>query len=614
MPQSIFSIYINDFLRGRMRTVTLALVVLVALGLTEGFGILMLIPMLGLLGDGLGEDIESQTIPFFAETLESLGFNLSLPVVLTVFVGLVSLRAILIRGHNLLIAGIQHQYVTDWRNRCYRVITATSWHFFSRVKTSDLIQVLTGDLTRVGQGTHYLIRLTSTGLIALVYVILAFSLSAILSTISLVCAIILLLMLAHQNKKARLAGEFLTKNQNQFFAAASEHLQGMKVVKSYTAEDKHISLFNEITRRIQAQIMNFVRYQAVTKMFFDIGAVVVLSILLLVGVYGVRTPLVELLLLIFIYARILPKISDMYQSYQQIIHMLPAFNAANQLYRRCQEAKEPVGAISVPISPPNAEIRFEAVTFGYEKGDKPAVKAVCLTIPAKKTTAIVGASGSGKSTLADLLMGLVVPDQGQILVDGQRLDEHVLRNWRQLIGYVPQETFLFHDTIRANLVWSNPSVDEQALWTALKRAAADDFIKALPMGMDTIIGDRGVRLSGGERQRIALARALLRQPELLILDEATSALDADNERRIHAAIERLHGRFTIVLIAHRLSTVRNADHIIVLNQAEVVAAGDWEAVYNKPNSHLRNLLLHHEPDREGRNGDHGERGDGADSL
>jgi ATP-binding cassette, subfamily C, bacterial len=201
-----------------------------------------------------------------------------------------------------------------------------------------------------------------------------------------------------------------------------------------------------------------------------------------------------------------------------------------------------------------------------------------LTIPAGKTTAIVGPSGAGKSTIADLVMGLIQPDEGRVLVDERPLRPEQRRAWRSKIGYVPQDTFLFHDTVRENLLWARPDARDEELREALRLAAAEDFVFRLPEGMETVLGDRGVRLSGGERQRLALARALLRKPSLLILDEATSNLDSENERRIQSAIEKLHGSMTILIITHRLFTTRSADVIYVLEQGRLVESGDMDTL------------------------------------
>jgi ATP-binding cassette, subfamily C, bacterial len=186
-------------------------------------------------------------------------------------------------------------------------------------------------------------------------------------------------------------------------------------------------------------------------------------------------------------------------------------------------------------------------------------------------------------------MGLIVPNEGRVLVDETPLSAERTQPWRNQIGYVPQDTFLFNDTVKANLLWARPDADDEEITQALRSAAAEEFVFGLPEGIHTVLGDRGVRLSGGERQRLALARALLRKPSLLVLDEATSALDSENERRIQDAIEKLHGRMTILVITHRLSTIRKADVIHVLEEGRLVESGDWDALLGTRDGRFRAL-------------------------
>ena len=203
-------------------------------------------------------------------------------------------------------------------------------------------------------------------------------------------------------------------------------------------------------------------------------------------------------------------------------------------------------------------MRLDHVSFRYDPAAAFALEDVSLRLAGGTTTAIVGPSGAGKSTVADLVLGLLAPASGAVLIDDQALDANHMAAWRAQIGYVAQDAFLFHDTIRANLRWACPDASDADLDRALHLAAADGFVAALPHGADTIIGDRGMTLSGGERQRLALARALLRNPSLLILDEPTSALDAENEQRIWQAIFDLNQKTTILIITHQLKNVQRA--------------------------------------------------------
>jgi len=290
-----------------------------------------------------------------------------------------------------------------------------------------------------------------------------------------------------------------------------------------------------------------------------------------------------LLLLLFLFARIMPMLSGLQQNYQQFLAMLPAFETVTEMQARCEAAAEPQ-----PVRSEGFElregIRFESVSFAYEESGNPLIVShLDLTIRAGETTALVGPSGAGKSTIADLVMGLIKPHKGRVLVDEKPLGVEQMRAWRSRIGYVPQDTFLFHDTVRANLLWAYPEASDEDICEALRLAAAEDFVSRLPEGMKTVVGDRGVRLSGGERQRLALARALLRKPSLLILDEATSNLDSENEKRIQDAIERLHGSMTILLITHRLFTIRCADVIHVLERGRLIESGDRSTLIAKEN-------------------------------
>ena len=239
----------------------------------------------------------------------------------------------------------------------------------------------------------------------------------------------------------------------------------------------------------------------------------------------------------------------------------------------------------------NREILLSSVSFRYDKNSEIwALRDVDLVMPVRGITSIVGPSGAGKSTMADLILGLLFPEQGTISIDGKPLTGELLHRWRRSVGYVPQDTFLFHDTIRANLLWALPDAKDADLWLALRLAAAYQFVSRIPEGLDAVVGDRGVRLSGGERQRIALARALLGKPSLLLLDEATSSIDTESERRIQEVLNKLRGELTMVIITHRPSTIRRADRIVVLDNGRVVEEGKWHELMGSPGGRLRSMI------------------------
>ena len=226
----------------------------------------------------------------------------------------------------------------------------------------------------------------------------------------------------------------------------------------------------------------------------------------------------------------------------------------------------------VPHTDGAEAIRYESVSFAYQR-EVPVLRDVSFTIGRGEVVALVGSSGAGKSTAMDLLCRFHDPTGGRVTVDGLDLRQVTLASLRAQLGIVTQETILFHDTVRNNIGYGSPEADDGAVERAADAANALDFIRRMPLGLDTVIGDRGVRLSGGERQRLAIARALLRNPPVLLLDEATSSLDMESERLVQAALERLMRDRTVLVIAHRLATVQNADRIVVLERGRVVASG-----------------------------------------
>jgi ATP-binding cassette subfamily C protein len=583
--------YIKELLSFARLKAVAALLLLIFLGLTQGIGLLMLFPFLHLIGLADGRGSTAGYIDFVGHLFQDMGIPLTLPVILCAYIGIVSLHTVAKRWETVLNAEITQGFTRFLRDRLYTAVAQANWLFITRNKSSDITHVLTSELDRVGSGTYHFLMLISTGVIAAVHLGLAFMLSVPMTALALACAAILLLLLRSQNRKSHAAGKTMSTTVQGLYGMVMEHLGGMKLAKSCGAEHRHVQAFHTMSSRVEKGYLRFAQIRATTQMLYGIGAVVILSIFFYTALEAIRLPLASLLILVFLFARLLPMASLMQQSYQFIVNMLPAFAAATDLKKRCLKAQEKTPDVLEDPVRLERNLVFHNVSFRYNnEPDAFALSDVNISLPAQSMTGVVGPSGAGKTTLSDLLMGLLTPERGDILVDGRPLGGERLHAWRQAIGYVPQETFLFHDTIRANLLWARPEATEEELWSMLGLASADRFVTQMSAGLDTVIGDRGIRLSGGERQRIALARALLRKPTLLVLDEATSALDAESERTIQRAIEQLHGKMTIVVIAHRLSTMRWVDRIIVLEEGRVVEAGRWDDLVSQPEGRFQALL------------------------
>jgi ATP-binding cassette subfamily C protein len=586
---NILRIYLITLIHIMSWKVVLALGLMVCLSLMEGISLLMLVPLLQLVGLDVQQGTLGQIAEFVLSVFAVIGIRPTLIAVLSFYVIIVVIHSLLKRWENSVSLTLQYEFVVYLRQKLYQAIANTNWLFFVRIRASDFTHALTIEMERVGAATYYFLNLLATGIVAIVYILFALKLSAVMTGVAFICGAVLMLLLKGKTKVAQEIGEGLSDAMNSLYAAVTEHLGGMKTAKSYGAEDRHAEIFGKLTEQVRSMYTRTVENQAEVNYWFNIGSVLILSLILYLSLEVISIPTAGVLLLLYLFARIMPKFSNIQQSFQSLINLLPSFKRVTEMERRCETEAEPKSE-GVEKFKFHHNIHFDKVFFSYDDQDKfPVISNLDLIIKAGETTAIVGPSGAGKSTIADLVMGLIVPNQGRILVDGMELNPERVKAWREQIGYVPQDTFLFHDTLRTNLLWAKPDAKEEEIIQSLKFAAAEESISGLPRGLDTILGDRGVLVSGGERQRIALARALLRKPSLLILDEATSSLDSENEKRIQNAIEKLHGQMTILVISHRLSTIRGADVILVIEEGKLVESGTWNELISKENGRFRAL-------------------------
>ncbi len=565
----------------------LALGLMICLSLTEGISLLMLVPLLQLVGLNVQEGSIGRLAEFISSIFSTIGIHPTLITVLCIYIFIVIIHSLLRRWETSVSLSLEYEFVVRLREKLYRAIANTNWLFFARNRISDFTHALTIEMERIGAATYYILNLLATSIVATVYILLAIKLSAMMTGLVFLCGIGLMFLLKKKTKIAHETGEGLSEAMSGLYNAISEHLSGMKIAKSYGVEGRHIEIFGKLTEQVRHMYTYAVQNQAEVSYWFNIGSVIILSLILFVSVQVLSIPTAGLLLLLFLFARVMPKFSSIQQSFQSFINVLPSFDRVMELQRRCEEAAETKTQRYEKIDIGHG-IRFNKISFSYD-GNSPVINDLDVTIKAGQTTAIVGPSGAGKTTVADLLMGLIVPNQGRILMDETELVPERMKAWRGQIGYVPQDTFLFNDTVKANLLWANPAANEEEINQSLRFAVAKEFVNGLPKGLDTILGDRGVLVSGGERQRIALARALLRKPSLLILDEATSFLDSENEKRFQNAIEKLHGQMTILVISHRLSTIRGADVIHVVEEGRLVESGTWNELITKENGRFRAL-------------------------
>jgi ATP-binding cassette subfamily C protein len=366
---------------------------------------------------------------------------------------------------------------------------------------------------------------------------------------------------------ARRAAEKQTRLLSTVAGRLVDGLQGIKPLKAMACEERLGPLLESEIRALNEARSKQVLASAGMRSMHE---PLLLLVLAAGGYFAFRlmqADLEALMVLMLLAWRSLVRVGNLQTYYQELARYESAFRSLRSAIEKAKAAEEKDSGSSIPLL--SDTITFHNVTFSY--GEEEILKNVSLRIAARSFTSIVGASGSGKTTIADLVVGLVRPDSGEVYIDRLPMSEVNLKAWRSKIGYVPQETLLFHDTVFTNVTLGDPNLSRDDVERSLRSAGAWEFVDALPEGMDTRVGERGGRLSGGQRQRIALARALARNPELLILDEVTSALDPASEAQIADRLKELRGKVTILAISHQQAFVDAADEIYVVDRGSIEA-------------------------------------------
>lgn len=573
---------------GGRRTLT-ALLFLILGSLTEGISILLLVPLLHLVGRPEQNFAVKLPNNDFVRWLAPDG-TLQLTTVLCLLVGLVALQAAFNRYKSVYMARLLLDFINRLRMNLFESIGKARWGIFARMRSSDLDHALTGDIDRVQSAAFSLLLLVQIAVLSAGYLVVSLFISPVMTAFAIVIGIVMFLALQPFRARASAFGRVLTTNRQEQYRTVSEFLGGIKVAKSLNVEATYYAQLRATLEKMKTDNINYVRNSTIGTALFQVASVIGLSLFIYVALVRFNLSLAEIVVLLLVFMRIAPRFMDMQMQAQQVLINLPAYASMRDMQARFDAEREPASVESDAKLSLDIGLNIRNVSFAYEAGGKPVVSDVTFGLPAGKVTALIGPSGSGKSTLADMLLGLLEPSEGKILADGVEINGANRRRWRDQVAYVPQDVFLLHDTIASNLRLAAPQASDEELWAALRAAHGADFVERLELKLDTVVGDRGVRLSGGERQRIALARALLRKPLLLILDEATSALDWQNQSLIAKSIDGLRGSMTILTIAHRPSMIAFADWVVAIEAGRIVEVGQYQRLKAKAGSRLSKML------------------------
>lgn len=534
---------------------------MLAAALTEGIGLVLLVPLLGLLApDASGGAI--------AQAFERLGLAPQIEQLLLLFVGLVALRATLVYARGQLALRMEVALADGLRRRAWDALLHCDWRVLAGLRRAESASLLITEIDRTGvcinQAIAALAMAATLGGLSLA----AFAISPPIASGALLAGLVLLVIGRGTRRRSALLGTALGQAYARIYGEVQEGLGALRLIKSTASEDSaHAAIMNQFARLRAAQRAHS-RDLGFSQVLLQIGGAALLALLVWLALSRWQAQLTTVLPLTALFARALPLLGGLINAVQQWAHSRPAIETAVELIAALEQAREPdPGAVAAP--PLLREIALTGVSVQFEPGAAPALTEVSITIPARAISALTGPSGSGKSTLADILGGLLSPDSGTMAIDGVIIEGSLRQAWRARVAYVQQDPVLRSASLRDNLRWAEPEASDAQLSAALQAASAD-FALHFPAGLDTLLGDGGRALSGGERQRLMLARALLRDPALLILDEATSALDAENEAAIAEALVRLKERMAVVVIGHRGALPLLADHTIRLEQGRCV--------------------------------------------
>jgi len=558
----------------------------IAVGLMSSISIVMLVPMLDLLDVDLGKGSSFEVLlrPFL-----QLSYYQRAGVIIGIFVLLLLLRAFLNRMAVVEQNKLLEQYEMFLRSSLYDGMTMTSWEKLSGIKHADLINLFTVQCRQARFCLQWTIALIGSAVTSVMQLAIAcwMSLPVTLTVIAVGCGF--LALFRPVQKKSKSYGEKVIEVNRNLHREIQDQLSGIKEIRSYGVEKTHAQRFVDISREYYDTSLKMTQLRVMPQLCYSAAAALMIAFAFIFSVLVLDTGTAQLMVLVYIFSRLWPVFSSWQGQLQNIHSYLPAAEKIEQALHEFDSTIQHETEHSEIIDF-SRELTFDNVSFAYETGRDEVLHDVSFTLPFGSVTALVGRSGAGKSTTADLLLGLLYPKNGKITVDGTPLTAENMTSWHQMIGYVPQEPMLLNASVRENLLRFHPEATEENIAEALKQAQAWDFVDKLEQGLDTVIGDKGVRLSGGQRQRIVLARVLLGKPKLIILDEATSALDYESENAVRETIRTLKDRSTVLIIAHRLATIRGADYAIVLEDGRVAEQGSMQELLHKPDGYLNRML------------------------
>lgn len=583
--RNIFSV-LNETYRGYRRYILILLGLGILSAVLDGVGINALIPLVSfLLGDtGLPSDTISQLM---VSLFGFFGAPFTFRYVLIFTAGLFVARAIILALFAFFRGRVNAIYLTSEVRTLYHAALRVSWAYMLRQKGGFIQNTVFWDAKRNAQLLDTVVQFIQSAIGALIYLTVAVSISPVITLVTIILGAVILVLFRPIRNLARAYGGEISLTEKLLAHHIGEHVHGFKSVKASGAAGRVGENAEGALVRMHDAVANSILMQG-------IGSVIIqpLSFLFIIGIFAFAYTsgnfnLASFAAILYLIQKIFVYLESTQGAIQSITQLIPYAENILTFKREAGNNCESEEG-DKPFSFERA-IEFKNVSLAYE-GRDPVLSRVSFTVPKGGMFAIVGHSGSGKTSLADIILRLFHPTEGEVLLDGVPVERIRLSEWRRNIAYVSQDAFLLHASIRDNIRFYDETISDVDIERAARSAHIYEDIMRLPQGFDTVLGDRGATLSGGQRQRVALARALARKPQVLVLDEVTSALDSELERLIQVVIDELRGSITLLVIAHRMSTVVNADRMLVLEGGLIVEEGKPSEMLSDPTSYVSRMM------------------------
>jgi ATP-binding cassette subfamily C protein len=559
-----FAALIKDYRDYAGAKLWLALGVMLLGAIAEGFGLLMIVPLASIaIGGG------DATLLRLAPWAESLSVGQRFAIALLLFLAAMAARSLLLFARDVQNASLQNGYEASLRLRAAATLAARGWPFAAQLGQSGMQSLLLNDVPRAGEAIANLQQFAVSAAMLIVQLALTAVLAPVLTAIAVAVLVLGAFASMGWARRGVRSGAAIVALMQESAASGFRLHAGLKAALAQGTVAAFLREYRSTLLTTAGQFVDYTHDYSAARQLGIFGAAVAAALLLFVGVRLLAMPFPVLVASLILFARMTGPALNLQQSAQQVAAYAPAFAAVEARLGKLQ----PVPAPSADLRPLSwSELRLDNVGFDHKDGI--GLDSASLILRNGQWLALSGPSGAGKTTLVDIVAGLLPPQRGRVTLDGNPLEGETLQRWRAGLAYVGQDGAVFDDSVRGNLVAGGSPADDARLWDSLERVGLADRVRAFPAGLDQGIGDRGSQLSGGERQRLVIARALLREPAMLILDEATSALDEDSEAVLIERLRALDPRPAALLVAHRRSSLEHCDSVLVIRSGTVEKAGN----------------------------------------